>query len=219
MERYDLGNTSYFEFIDLGSRDVPVEFSRRAQVGAQVSRTSFGVLFSVQRICQIYKYGHPPSESTYLPSFSILYEMATEKPTIQNIEMTTPDDAIRAIGAADPVIEGDVEEDLKQPPPLPKAEDQLDALGIPNWRQLEKQVVRRLDFTLMPCLWCLYLFNYLDRASIGQARISTLQEDINLSDSQFSTAVSILSYGLVHYILMTLVELIVVTSWAKSLPT
>jgi hypothetical protein len=41
----------------------------------------------------------------------------------------------------------------------------------------------------------LYLFNYLDRASIGQARISTLQEDINLTDSQFSTAVSILSYG------------------------
>jgi hypothetical protein len=43
----------------------------------------------------------------------------------------------------------------------------------------------------------LYLFNYLDRASIGQARISTLQEDINLTDSQFSTAVSILSYGYV----------------------
>jgi hypothetical protein len=121
--------------------------------------------------------------------------MTTEKPTTQTIEMTTPDDAIRAIGAADPVIDADIEEDLKEPAPLPRAEDQLDALGIPNWRELEKQVVRRLDFTLMPCLWCLYLFNYLDRASIGQARISTLQEDINPTDSQFSTAVSILSYG------------------------
>lgn len=46
-------------------------------------------------------------------------------------------------------------------------EEQLDALGIPNWRDLEKQVVRRLDMTLMPCLWVLYLFNYLDRASIA----------------------------------------------------
>lgn len=123
------------------------------------------------------------------------YMMASDKPTTQTIEMTSADDAIRALGAADPVVDGDIEEDLKQPEPLPKAEDQLDALGIPNWRDLEKQVVRRLDLTLMPCLWCLYLFNYLDRASIGQARISTLQEDINLTDSQFSTAVSILSYG------------------------
>lgn len=121
--------------------------------------------------------------------------MVHDKPTTQTIEMTSPDDAIRGMGATEPVVDGDAEEDLKQPDSLPRAEDQLDALGIPNWRELEKQVVRRLDFTLMPCLWCLYLFNYLDRASIGQARISTLQEDINLSDSQFSTAVSILSYG------------------------
>lgn len=122
--------------------------------------------------------------------------MSSEKPITQNVEHTRDDDAIRAVAAApDPTVDGDVEEDLKQPEPLPRPEDQLDALGIPNWRELEKQVVRRLDFTLMPCLWCLYLFNYLDRASIAQARISTLQEDLNLTGSQFSTAVSILSYG------------------------
>lgn len=46
-------------------------------------------------------------------------------------------------------------------------EEQIEALGIPNWRELEKKVVRRLDMTLMPCLWVLYLFNYLDRASIA----------------------------------------------------
>jgi hypothetical protein len=46
-------------------------------------------------------------------------------------------------------------------------EEQIEALGIPNWRDLEKKVVRRLDMTLMPCLWVLYLFNYLDRASIA----------------------------------------------------
>lgn len=50
---------------------------------------------------------------------------------------------------------------------LPNAEEQIEALGIPNWRDLEKQVVKRLDMTLMPCLWALYLFNYLDRASIA----------------------------------------------------
>ena len=52
------------------------------------------------------------------------------------------------------------EGDLKRPVDLqPKPEDQLESLGIPNWRQVEKQVVRRLDMTLMPCLWALYLFS------------------------------------------------------------
>ncbi|KAL0942079.1 major facilitator superfamily transporter [Colletotrichum truncatum] len=80
---------------------------------------------------------------------------------------------------------------------LPSPEEQIDALGIPNWRELEKQVVKRLDMTLMPCLWVLYLFNYLDRASIAQARLSTLDEDLGLEGYQFGTAVSILSVGYV----------------------
>lgn len=50
---------------------------------------------------------------------------------------------------------------------LPSHEETIEALGIPNWRELERQVVKRLDMTLMPCLWVLYLFNYLDRASIA----------------------------------------------------
>lgn len=78
---------------------------------------------------------------------------------------------------------------------LPSPEEQIEALGIPNWRELEKKIVRRLDMTLMPCVWCLYFFNYLDRASIGQARLSTLEEDLNLTGSNFSSAVSILSLG------------------------
>lgn len=42
----------------------------------------------------------------------------------------------------------------KQADFIPSPEDQIDALGIPNWRELEKKIVRRLDMTLMPCLWC-----------------------------------------------------------------
>lgn len=36
---------------------------------------------------------------------------------------------------------------------LPSAEEQIEALGIADWRHLEKKIVRRLDLTLMPCLW------------------------------------------------------------------
>lgn len=63
-------------------------------------------------------------------------------------------------------VDYDEENKLKHEEPA-NPEDQIDALGIPNWRDLEKKLVMRLDMTLMPCLWVLYLFNYLDRASIA----------------------------------------------------
>ncbi|KAM0277432.1 hypothetical protein ACHAQH_005796 [Verticillium albo-atrum] len=92
-------------------------------------------------------------------------------------------------------VEGDPE--VLKGGELPSNEAPIEALGIPNWRELEKKIVKRLDMTLMPCLWVLYLFNYLDRASIAQARLSSLDEDLNLTGAQFSTAVSILSVGYV----------------------
>lgn len=36
-----------------------------------------------------------------------------------------------------------------------------------SWVQREKRLVRRLDLTLMPMVWVLYLFNYLDRNKIA----------------------------------------------------
>ncbi|KAM0722812.1 hypothetical protein Q7P37_002254 [Cladosporium fusiforme] len=80
---------------------------------------------------------------------------------------------------------------------LPKAEEMIERLGIPDWRNLEKNLVRRLDITLVPMLWVLYVTNYLDRASIGQARLSSLDEDLGLDGYMFGNAVSILSAGYV----------------------
>lgn len=50
---------------------------------------------------------------------------------------------------------------------LPSVTAPIEALGLADWQGLEKQLVRRLDMTLMPMIWVLYLFNYLDRASIS----------------------------------------------------
>lgn len=36
-----------------------------------------------------------------------------------------------------------------------------------SWIKREKKLVRRLDMTLMPMVWFLYLFNYLDRNNIA----------------------------------------------------
>jgi len=37
----------------------------------------------------------------------------------------------------------------------------------PEWKQSEKSLVRKLDITLMPMVWILYMFNYLDRNNIA----------------------------------------------------
>lgn len=97
--------------------------------------------------------------------------VAEEKPSPQQGSDTKPSATGTEKGAAEQVNrepsvveanDGDGKREF-----LPTPEEQIDALGIPNWRDLEKQVVKRLDMTLMPCLWVLYLFNYLDRASIA----------------------------------------------------
>lgn len=34
-------------------------------------------------------------------------------------------------------------------------------------RVMEKRIVRKLDMTLMPAVWVLYFFNYMDRNNIA----------------------------------------------------
>lgn len=36
-----------------------------------------------------------------------------------------------------------------------------------DWHRTSRSVVRKLDMTLMPMIWLLYLFNYLDRNNIA----------------------------------------------------
>ena len=42
-----------------------------------------------------------------------------------------------------------------------------DAINQERWNAVEKSLVRKLDLTLMPTVWLLYLFNYLDRNNIA----------------------------------------------------
>ncbi|KAF7562376.1 hypothetical protein G7046_g1737 [Stylonectria norvegica] len=56
----------------------------------------------------------------------------------------------------------------------------------------EKKLVRKLDLHIIPLVMGLYLFSFLDRVNIGNARLYGLEEDLNLSSQQFQVAVSIL---------------------------
>lgn len=58
-------------------------------------------------------------------------------------------------------------------------------LGFANSAELEKKVVRRLDTWMLPQLWILYMFNYLNRTNIAQARLNSFNEDLNLGEGDY----------------------------------
>lgn len=68
-------------------------------------------------------------------------------------------------------------------------------LQLEDWRKTEKRITRVLDFTLLPTLWVTYLNNYLDRTNISQAMTAGLDEDLNLGEDDFNTALSLLTVG------------------------
>ncbi|KAK9470908.1 major facilitator superfamily domain-containing protein [Dipodascopsis tothii] len=75
----------------------------------------------------------------------------------------------------------------------------LPAKGTPEREALEKRLKLKIDLAILPMTIAMYILNYLDRNNIAAAKLSTLMEDLHLSDTQYSTCVSILFIG---YILM-----------------
>ncbi|KAJ5357594.1 hypothetical protein N7541_004752 [Penicillium brevicompactum] len=87
-------------------------------------------------------------------------------------------------------------EDQDQIPQIDKGEgDIIDE----NYAVNERSLVRKLDMTLMPMVFILYLLNYLDRNNIAQAKLDTIEEDLGLEGNEYNIAISILSIG---YVLM-----------------
>lgn len=68
-------------------------------------------------------------------------------------------------------------------------------------KKTEKRLVKSIDIRLLPLIVTIYVFNYLDRNSITQARLYGLQEDTHVTGATYNTAISIFSAG---YIAMQL---------------
>ncbi|KAL0944930.1 allantoate permease [Colletotrichum truncatum] len=75
-------------------------------------------------------------------------------------------------------------------------------------KETEKRLLRKIDTHLLPLLVTIYLFNYLDRNSITQARLYGLQEDTHVKGATYQTAISIFSVG---YIAMQLPSTLLMT--------
>ncbi|KAL2835476.1 major facilitator superfamily domain-containing protein [Aspergillus pseudoustus] len=78
----------------------------------------------------------------------------------------------------------------------------------------EAQLRRKIDTRILPLIVAIYLFNYLDRNSITQARLYGLQEDTGVQGAQYQTAISIFSAG---YIVMQLPAAMLMTKLRPSL--
>ncbi|KAM4057827.1 major facilitator superfamily protein [Hirsutella rhossiliensis] len=90
---------------------------------------------------------------------------------------------------------------MKKPSRVLQPPEMIRSMGAQQRSALEKKLIRKIDFRLLPMILMMYILNYIDRTNIALARLAGLEEDLKLDQngSQFETAVSILFVG---YILM-----------------
>ncbi|KAI4250361.1 MAG: hypothetical protein L6R42_008736, partial [Xanthoria sp. 1 TBL-2021] len=85
----------------------------------------------------------------------------------------------------------DEEKSVQRAPSLELTAKQ--AVDVPEIDHVaEKKLVRKLDLHIIPFIMLLYLFSFLDRVNIGNARLYGMEEDLGLMGNQYQTAVSIL---------------------------
>lgn len=66
-------------------------------------------------------------------------------------------------------------------------------------KALDKKTTRKIDFRILPILIVLYILNYIDRTGIATARLGTLEQDLNLTGSDYQIALSILFAGYILF--------------------
>ncbi|KAJ5119211.1 hypothetical protein N7526_010848 [Penicillium atrosanguineum] len=79
----------------------------------------------------------------------------------------------------------------------------------PEWHQkMTRTLLLKVDLHLLPFLVLMYLLNFLDRNNLSQARLVSLEKDLDMKGTDFNPATSILFVG---YLLMQLPSNILLT--------
>ncbi|GJC87160.1 putative transporter C11D3.18C [Colletotrichum liriopes] len=104
-------------------------------------------------------------------------------------------------------------EDENPEKPIPRNTGKIDYSGAQEKTDpKEIALVKKLDRWIMPMLWSMYWLNYLDRNAIALARLNDLEEDLQLTGSQYQTCVSILFVGYIFRYMGTMMMLWAVVS-------
>jgi hypothetical protein len=79
-----------------------------------------------------------------------------------------------------------------QPPLMPAS---LAALSEIEYIKIKRRATWKLDLRIMPCMILMYIMNYLDRQNIAAAKLADIDQDLNMTDVQYQTCISILFVG------------------------
>ena len=71
-------------------------------------------------------------------------------------------------------------------------------------KELEKKIVRKVDWKLLPPLSLLMMASFIDRVNIGNARLLGLERDLKMHGTQFNTSLLVF---FIPYILLVSVNL------------
>ncbi|KAJ6095401.1 hypothetical protein N7486_006147 [Penicillium sp. IBT 16267x] len=63
----------------------------------------------------------------------------------------------------------------------------------------EKALVKKIDLMLLPVIWVMYLLSYMDRTNIANAKVSGMEEDLDLNSNEYSVALVIYFVGYVVF--------------------
>ncbi|KAI1389214.1 putative MFS transporter [Hypoxylon trugodes] len=91
---------------------------------------------------------------------------------------------------------------------------QFTAASIESHNQITATLLKKIDYHLLPMLILMYMLNFLDRNNLAQARLGTLEEDLNMTGTDFNLATSILFVG---YIIMQLPSNLLLTRVQPSI--
>ncbi|ETS83455.1 hypothetical protein PFICI_05331 [Pestalotiopsis fici W106-1] len=66
---------------------------------------------------------------------------------------------------------------------------------VSEYQALEKKLVRKIDWRLMPVLVVMIVLNYLDRQALPNARVQGIEDDLGLAGDDYNVAISVLFAG------------------------
>ncbi|CAK3836004.1 vitamin h [Lecanosticta acicola] len=73
------------------------------------------------------------------------------------------------------------------------------AHGEPQDKRIERDILRKLDLTLIPMLWSLFVVSFADRSNIGNAKIQGMQTDLHLTGNKYNIAVLVFTVAYVAF--------------------
>ncbi|KAL1614927.1 hypothetical protein SLS54_009376 [Diplodia seriata] len=71
--------------------------------------------------------------------------------------------------------------------------------GLPFDPKIERRILRKLDFQVVPLLCILFLISFIDRSNVANAKIQGMEEDLNLHGNQYNIAVWIFTLAYVVF--------------------